>query len=113
MTTTQETTMTTQTTPTVIATICHQIGRSTILAVSGGRINGIDDNTIELPCGKGYSVRVEYNEVPDLYTVTRMFRRGTKEWNKGSVDHVYFDQLSEVVWIASCFISYPEFSEVI
>lgn len=107
------TTATTHTLPNVITQMCEQIGRMTILGVSGGRRVMIDENTLELPCGKGYHVRITYSAVPDLYTVTRYFRRGTKEWNKGSVDRVFCDQLSEVVWIASCFVSYPEFGEVI
>jgi hypothetical protein len=91
----------------ILNTMSRQIGTMTLLAVSGGRRVAISENVLELPVGKGYTVRVTYNACPDLYTVERVFRRGGKEWQKGQLTDVYADELAEACYGASCFISYP------
>src|SRR5690242_14353998 len=88
--------------------ILRQIGAGTILSISGGRVQPIHDG-IELPVGSGYSVRVEYDEGWDDYTVKRMFRRGGKEWVKGQAEHVYCDQLSQMAYRAGMFRSFNEY----
>lgn len=84
--------------------IINQIGQRNILAISGGRIKATSETTIELPVHAGYHVRIEYNQVPDTYTVTRIFRRGTKEWNKGQVEYIFCYDLGEVAFQASCYL---------
>jgi len=91
----------------ILNTMSQQIGKMTLLAVSGGRRVAVSENVLELPVGKGYTVRVTYNACPDLYTVERLFRRAGKEWNKGTLTRIYADELSEACYGASCFISYP------
>lgn len=86
--------------------IRDQIGMMNILSISGGRIRAIE-NGIELPVSNGYSVRVELTAGDD-YTVSRIFRRGAKEWVKGSRDRVYCDEVSEAAYFAGMFRSYDE-----
>jgi hypothetical protein len=83
--------------------IARQIGPANLMAISGGRIRGID-NGIELPVGCGYTVRVEL--IADEYTVSRIFKRGDKEFVHGQRSRVYCDEISEVAYYASCFRSY-------
>lgn len=85
--------------------IARQIGHN-ILAISGGRIVGIADG-IELPCGSGFHVRIQLTPL-DEYTVSRVFRRKDKEFIHGQREHVYFDQVGELAYYASCFRSYDE-----
>jgi hypothetical protein len=87
------------------ATLLDQIGRITVLAVSGGR-KSLIDGTLVLPVGAGYTVEVEYVEGRDTYTVRRVFKRGTKRWVKGELTDVYMDEISERVWEAHAFRSY-------
>jgi len=99
--------METATNTTIIETMTAQIGRMNLLAVSGGRRQMVSETIMDLPVNQGYRVRVIYNEVPDLYTVQRILRRGTKEWVKGEVVNVFCDELGEAVYGASCYRSYP------
>lgn len=96
--------------------ICHtmerQIGRMNILAISGGRVKRTGYTTLTLPVGSGYSVEVEYVEGRDLYSVRRVFSRGTKRWIKGEVTHVYAEDLGETAYLASCFVNVDFGSEV-
>jgi hypothetical protein len=85
--------------------IARQIGGN-IFAISGGRIKPIE-NGIELPVGSGYHVRVELNGM-DYYDVSRIFRRGGKEFVKGVRNDVDCFQVSEAAYYASCFRSYDE-----
>lgn len=87
--------------------ILRQIGAGTILGISGGRVAPIDTG-IELPVSNGYRVRVEYNEGWDDYTVTRVLKRGDKEFIKGQVEHVYCDQVSQMAYRAGMFRSWDE-----
>lgn len=91
----------------ILNTMSQQIGGMTILAVSGGRRVVISETVMELPVAKGYTVRVTYNHVPDLYVVERLYRRAGKTVVKGALTDVYADELSEAVYGASCYISYP------
>lgn len=86
--------------------IAAQIGRVNLMAISGGRVMGID-NGIQLPCGAGYLVRIELTAMDD-YTVSRIFKRGGKEFVRGQRTGVYCDEVSEVAYFASCFRSYDE-----
>lgn len=86
--------------------MANQIARMTLLAISGGRIRPIESG-IELPVSNGYSVRIELNAM-DYYEVSRIFKRGSKEWVKGKRSDVDCFALSEAAYFASCFNSYDE-----
>lgn len=86
--------------------ITRQIGAGNLMAISGGRVVGIS-NGIDLPVSNGYTVRVELTPL-DEYTVSRIFRRGGKEFIHGQREHVYCDEVSEAAYFASCFRSYSE-----
>lgn len=86
--------------------IARQIGVINILSISGGRLRPIE-NGIELPVSQGYSVRVELTPMDD-YTVSRIFRRGGKEWVKGTRERIYFDEVGEVAYRAAMYRSYDE-----
>lgn len=92
-------------TPEQASTLLDQIGRMTVLAVSGGR-KYLSGGTLVLPVGSGYTVEIDYRPVPDDYVVRRVFTRGVKRWIKGEVEGVYADQISETVWEAHAFRSY-------
>lgn len=99
----------------------RQIGRINILAISGGRIVALDENTIALPVSSGYSVEVEYLPGPDLYEVRRVFtRRAPRPRNdpfapagpkvrtvKGRQTGLYADQIGEAAYQASCYKDGP------
>lgn len=79
----------------------RQIGRSNIMAISGGRVLPLK-NGVELPVGNGYRVRVRL--LPnDTYRVERIFVRGSKVFDKGYRDNVYCDEVGEMAYYASCF----------
>ena len=88
-------------------TICEQIGFGNILSISGGRVIPTDTG-INLPVSHGYHVHVEYNEGCDDYTITRIFKRGNKEFIRGRVKHVYCDQVGELAYRAGMFHSWDE-----
>lgn len=93
-------------------TVLHQIGRPTVMGVSGGKIVVIRDHNddepigVILPCGRNRAVEVVLNFL-DLYDVRRV-RLITSGDNRGEVvvEHevtdLYFDQLADQVWSASC-----------
>lgn len=85
-------------------TLLNQIGRMNVLAISGGRIARTGPTTISLPVRYGYSVEIEYHEVPDTYTVRRIFARGSKRWVKTETTQVHCDQVGEVAYRASCYL---------
>lgn len=88
----------------IARTIRDQIGFATILAISGGKwLVASDRLGIVIPAGSGYVVKVEYRPVPDLYSVERVFRRGGREWVKGVETEVYWLDLEDSVWRASCY----------
>lgn len=79
-----------------------QIGRGTVLAVSGGRVHyGLRDAII-LPIRYGYAVRITLSG-NDTYTVERIFTRSGVTTVKGERSGVYADELSDTVWAASCY----------
>ena len=88
-------------------TICQQIGMGNILSISGGKVIPTETG-IALPVSNGYTVHVEYDEGWDDYIVSRVFKRGDKEFIKGRIDHVYCDQLSELAYRAGMFRSWDE-----
>lgn len=69
----------------------RQIGRMNIAAISGGRV-----------IRNGYSVTVDL-DASDTYVVRRVFKRGAKTWIKGERTYVYFDEVGETAYQASCF----------
>jgi hypothetical protein len=81
--------------------ILRQIGRSNVLAISGGRVTALEDG-IELPVSNGYRVRVRLTPA-DYYRVERVFVRGGKEFDKGHLDDVDFTQVGNAAYYASCF----------
>lgn len=85
-------------------TTLEHIGRRNVLAISGGRVRPVNETTIELPVHAGYHVRIEYVPGVDLYNVTRLFRRGAKEWVKGEATRLYADQVGEIAYRASCYL---------
>lgn len=88
----------------VIKTMIRQIGSRDLLATSGGRYTyDAEAGVVVLPVSSGYSVRVTYRAVPDVYRVERVFRRGLKEWVKGCAEMVYAEELGEMVYRAGCF----------
>ncbi len=83
-----------------------QIGRATILSISGGRVQHRRTG-ITLPVDCGYSVTVDL-AAGDTYVVQRIFRRGAKQWIRGERTGVYCDEVGEAAYYASCFRSYDE-----
>ena len=108
-----------------VDTLLNQIGRWNVGAISGGRVY-IDGATydpvtrltqeIELPVAYGYRVRIQLGW-DDTYTVQRVIvkntKNGIKETIKGSVEGVYFDEVGEVAYQASCFRSNENFGKVV
>ena len=82
-------------------TIAAQIGRMNVLAISGGRCARLDDG-IDLPVGYGYHVYVRLTAADD-YTVERVFIRNGVTYSKGIETGIYFDEVGEVAYRASCF----------
>ena len=85
----------------------RQIGAATLLAVSGGRFQLPEPGRLRLPVACGYKVDVTYDAGADLYEVARIWVRGEQTVVKDTLDGIYADQLSEVVWAASCFRNVP------
>ncbi len=78
-----------------------QIPRWDLLAISGGRATLYDDALV-LPVGRGYSVVIRL-EWDDTYTVQRVFTRSGVAKVKGERTTVYFDDLGEAAYRASCY----------
>lgn len=85
--------------------LLRQIGVPNLMAVSGGRWALAGTSSVQLPCGAGYDVLVTL-EADDTYTVRRLFRRSGEWFLHGERTNVYCDEVSEVVYYASCFRSY-------
>lgn len=90
-------------------TTLDQIGRMTVLAISGGRVNiryngTVADEVTEivLPVRYGYAVRITLN-ANDTYTVERTFTRSNTTTVKAAWDNVYADEISDVAYAASCY----------
>lgn len=89
-----------------VQTMLKQIGTGTLFAVSGGRVNPLPGGLgVVLPVAHGYSVEVEYVEGLDLYTVRRMWRRGSLVKVRAEREGVYCDELADVVYRASCYVN--------
>jgi hypothetical protein len=83
--------------------IVRQIGNMNVAAISGGRVDTVTDSTgeptgINLPVAYGYSV-VVYLDWNDTYTVQRCHNGNVK----GEVREVYFDEVGEIAYQASCY----------
>jgi len=88
------------------AELKRQIGFATVLSISGGNAVRVGPSVVDFPDSRtGYSVRVRL-EADDTYTVQRVFRRSGKEFLHGERTDVYFDEVGEVCYYASCFVSY-------
>jgi hypothetical protein len=85
--------------------LLRQIGTMNVLAISGGRVERRKTG-VTLKVGSGYSVTVDL-DWDDTYRVARVFRRGGKTWIKGEQRNVYFDEVGEVAYRASCFRNGP------
>ena len=83
--------------------LVRQIGSRNIFAISGGRV-GVRTTGITLPVSAGYSVTVDLAG-NDTYTVRRVFKRGLKVWIKGEVTDLYFDEIGEAAYQASCYVN--------
>jgi|688.fasta_scaffold399334_4 hypothetical protein len=88
-------------------TIAYQVGRDNLWGISGGRVIARETG-ITLPVSAGYSVTIDLH-ASDLYTVRRIFKRGAKVWIKGEMEGVFCDQVGEVAYYASCYVSHPDF----
>lgn len=93
--------LTTTITRSIRLEMLEQIGRVNVLAISGGLVNPLPDG-LELPVRHGYRVRVRLC-ADDTYRVERVLKRGSKEFDKGHRDQVYFDEVGEMAYLASCF----------
>lgn len=87
--------------------IVRQIGAGNIMSISGGRVIAIEDG-IELPVSNGYTVRVILDRGADLYNVSRVFRRGFKEFDHGTREGIYAENVGEVAYRAGMFHSYEK-----
>jgi len=88
-----------------------QIGRMNVLAISGGRVHSIVDDEgetveVQLPVGKGYRVSITLGFM-DTWTVRREYVRKGVATVKGVQEDVYFDEVGEVAYRASCFVNVP------
>jgi len=95
--------------------VAEQIGRWNIAAISGGRIAphvGYDPEVgtfydgVTMKVGHGYRVVVTLAG-NDLYTVRRIFSRGGKDFDKGTVTDVFCDDVGDVAYYASCYQNVP------
>lgn len=88
----------------------HQIARMTLFAISGGRVVPIEHG-IKLPNAHGYAVTIELDG-DDTYVVRRTFTRKPKgellpvTYLHGEARGVGCERLSEVAYMASCYVSY-------
>jgi len=91
--------------PFSITALLGQIGRGTVLAISGGRFEHAFD-AVWFPVSNGYSVRITL-AADDTYTVERVFTRTSRRTGMGYTIHrmtgVYADNISDVAYNASCF----------
>ena len=59
-------------------------------------------SSLILPVAHGYTVEIDL-ALNDTYTVRRVFTRAGKRFVKATVTGVYFDQIGEVAYQASCY----------
>jgi len=77
------------------------IGHGNVAAISGGRFLG-GDHAVVMPVSNGYHVVVSLSH-DNTYTVRRVFVRGGKATVKGEWSEIYYHQLGEIAYQASCF----------
>ena len=85
-------------------TLVQQIGMRNVMAVSGGRVYDTGHGVI-LPVSHGYKVVVDLM-AGDTYRVRRLFMRGAKVFLHGERRNVYCEDVGEVAYYASCYVSY-------
>jgi hypothetical protein len=78
-----------------------QIGAGNWSAISGRRVD-VRPTGITLPCGNGYSVKIDLHP-SDTYVVRRVFTRSGREFVHGEQDGVYRDKVGEVAYRAGMF----------
>jgi hypothetical protein len=83
--------------------LLRQIGVMNLMAISGGR-KALVDGQLVLKVGSGYSVRIALAG-NDTYTVQRIYQRAGKTTVKGEVANVYFDEVGEIAYQASCYVN--------
>jgi len=84
-----------------IDVLVAQIGRGNLMAISGMRVQYTNDAVV-LPVGNGYRVEIEL-AADDTYTVRRVFKRGVKTFDKGTMTGIYAEDIGDVAYYASCF----------
>ena len=89
---------------TTLRTMLDHIGPMNVLAISGGRVQALDESTILLPVRYGYRVRVRYVPGVDLYDVERVLIRAGRMTVKGTESHLYADQVGDSAYRASCYM---------
>jgi hypothetical protein len=85
--------------------LLRQINVGNLMAVSGGVWFHAGVSSVIFPAGSGFQVLVTL-EADDTYTVRRLFQRKGEWFLHGERTNVYCDEVSEVVYYASCFRSY-------
>jgi len=85
--------------------IVRQLGRD-FWAISGGKVGALRGG-IDLPCGAGYSVKIEL-DASDTYVVSRVYRRSGVEHAHGVRTNIGCEELAEVAFRASCFRDYDD-----
>ncbi len=83
--------------------LLRQIGVMNLMAISGGR-KALVDGQLVLKVGSGYSVRIAL-AANDTYTVQRIYQRAGKTILAGQVANVYFDEVGEIAYQASCYVN--------
>lgn len=101
--------------------LLNQIGMNNVYAISGGRVAIWKPEgecvQVELPVSSGYLVRITL-AWDDTYTVERILRRRPKGHSSkvskvmGRMTGVYYDQVGEVAYYASCYKSHPNFESL-
>lgn len=82
--------------------LVRQIGRMTLLGISGGRVKVEGENCVSLPVGCGYHVFV-WLDADDTYRVEQVFKRSGKRFVKQTWTGVFCDEISDAAYAASCF----------
>jgi len=83
--------------------IVRQVGTHNILSISGGPVI-YRETGISLKVGRGYFVEIDLMP-SDTYTVKRVYQNKKIRIVKGVEDDIYWDQLSDSAYRASCFVN--------
>lgn len=84
----------------------HQLGCN-LAAISGGRYEVVSDTAVRLPVSNIYAVEITYLEAWDLYEVRRVRTTKGDDAVTGTLSMLYFDQMPEAAYRASCYVSDP------